>query len=165
MKEWYVIYTQLNKEKYLQYQIKGLNLEVYLPVYEKQISHSRKIITRSQPLFPRYLFVNFDLNSFVYNNLKKLHGLENFIKFGNEFMKIEDTVIKKIKDKEDKNGYVNIVKLFNLVEGKKYKFSNGAFKNVPGTFMGKLNDKYKFLVHMFNKELSLVLPRLFFEPA
>ena len=27
------------------------------------------------------------------------------------------------------------------------------------------NDKYKVLVRMFNKELNLVLPYLFFEPA
>tara|TARA_B100001013_G_C24612251_1_gene443698 strand:+ start:839 stop:1336 length:498 start_codon:yes stop_codon:yes gene_type:complete len=165
MKKWYAIYTQVNKEKYLEYQIKKLGLKVYLPLYKKQISHSRKITMRSYPLFSRYLFVYFDINNAIYNNLKKLHGLENFIKLGDKFVNIKEEVIKKFKDNEDENGYINVVNFFNLVKGKKYKFSSGVFKNLHAIFVGKLNDKYKVLVRMFNKELNLVLPYLFFEPA
>ena len=66
---------------------------------------------------------------------------------------------------DDENGYINVVNFFNLVKGKKYKFSSGVFKNLHAIFVGKLNDKYKVLVRMFNKELNLVLPYLFFEPA
>ena len=165
MKKWYVIYTQVNKEKYLEYQIEKLGLDVYLPLYRKQVSHSRKKIFKNYPLFARYLFVYMDVNTVVYNNLRKLHGLENFIKSGDQFINIKEGVIKKIREKEDNNGYVNIIKFLDLVEGKKYKFSNGLFKNLQGTFAGKLNEKYKVLVHMFNKELRLVLQYLSFEPA
>jgi len=165
MKKWYVIYTQVNKEKYLEYQIKKLGLSVYLPVYEKKVSHSRKITTCSRPLFSRYLFVYLDVNNSIYNNLRSLHGLESFVKSGNKFVSVKEKIIKKIREKEDKNGYINIVKFLNLIKGKKYKFSNGIFKNLQGTFIGKFNDKYKVLVHMFNKELSFILPHLFFGPA
>ena len=165
MKKWYVIYTQVNKEKYLEYQIKKLGLKVYLPLYKKQISHSRKITMRSYPLFSRYLFVYFDINNAIYNNLKKLHGLESFIKLGDKFVNIKEEVIKKFKGNEDEGGYVDITKFLDLIKGKKYKFSNGSLKNLHGIFLGKFNDKFKFLVQMFNKELELTLPNFSFEPA
>ena len=44
---------------------------------------------RSCPLFSRYLFVYFDINNAIYNNLKKLHGLENFIKLPQELISFE----------------------------------------------------------------------------
>ena len=66
----------------------------------------------------------------------------SFIKLGDKFVNIKEEVIKKFKDNEDENGYINIVNFFNLVKGKKYKFSSGVFKNLHAIFVGKLNNLY-----------------------
>jgi len=165
MDKWHIIYTQTYKEKYLDYQIKNLGLKTYLPLYKRSVSHSRKVIEKTYSLFPRYLFVKFDVNKSTYNHLKKLHGLEEFIRSDSKLVTISDEIIKKIKDKEDEGGYIDITKFFDLIKGKKYKFSNGSLKNLHGIFLGKFNDKFKFLVQMFNKELELTLPNFSFEPA
>jgi len=73
MDKWHIIYTQTYKEKYLDYQIKNLGLKTYLPLYKRSVSHSRKVIEKTYSLFPRYLFVKFDVNKSTYNHLKKLH--------------------------------------------------------------------------------------------
>ena len=139
MDKWHIIYTQTYKEKYLDYQIKNLGLKTYLPLYKRSVSHSRKVIEKTYSLFPRYLFVKFDVNKSTYNHLKKLHGLEEFIRSDSKLATISDEIIKKIKDKEDEDGYIDITKFFDLIKGKKYKFANGSLKNIHGIFVGKFN--------------------------
>ena len=100
-----------------------------------------------------------------FSTFNSLDGLEEFIRSDSKLATISDEIIKKIKDKEDEGGYIDITKFFDLIKGKKYKFSNGSLKNIHGIFVGKFNDKFKFLVQMFNKELELIMPNLNFEPA
>ena len=113
MDKWHIIYTQTHKEKYLDYQIKNLGLKTYLPLYKRSVSHSHKVIEKTYSLFPRYLFVKFDVNKSTYNHLKKLHGLEKFIRSDSKLVTIRDEIIKKIKDKEDEGGYVDITKFID----------------------------------------------------
>ena len=60
---WYIIHTLVNNETKALYNLSRQNFLVYMPKYKKVINHARKIKTVFKPLFPRYLFVHFDINN------------------------------------------------------------------------------------------------------
>ena len=55
--EWYVVYTKVNKEFASDRNLQRQGIITYLPKYKKVVSHARKKIIVTKPLFPRYLFV------------------------------------------------------------------------------------------------------------
>ena len=61
MKRWYVIYTHTNGEEKALMNLKHQGFYAYVPRYRKTIRHARKVKTVLRPMFPRYMFVELDL--------------------------------------------------------------------------------------------------------
>jgi transcriptional antiterminator RfaH len=60
---WYVVQTQINAEAKAARNLLRQGFAIYLPRYLKRRSHARKIEKVPAPLFPRYLFVQIDLET------------------------------------------------------------------------------------------------------
>ena len=165
MKKWYPIFTEFRKEYYLKNRIEKLGFKVYLPSFEKTITHARKVQVVPTPLFPRYLFVSFDKETDFWNNLLSLPGVHHFVQSNNECLGINDDVIKKLRTYENSKGYIELSNFLSLNKGTRIKFSNSNLKGLQGIFKEKINNKYKFLVSLFNREFDIVLPGPFFEPV
>src|SRR5438105_15794604 len=58
---WYVAQTHRHAEAKATAHLSRQGFSVYLPRYRKQRRHARRIDTVAAPLFPRYLFVSFDM--------------------------------------------------------------------------------------------------------
>ena len=58
---WYVVQTQVHAENRAAANLLRQGYEVYLPRYLKRRRHARRVETVPMPLFPRYLFVAFDV--------------------------------------------------------------------------------------------------------
>ena len=60
MTNWIVAYCHANAEKKAEINLRRQGFEVYFPKYKKVRRHARRIDTVIRPLFPRYLFVEFE---------------------------------------------------------------------------------------------------------
>jgi transcription elongation factor/antiterminator RfaH len=58
---WFLVYTHPRKEARAQFNLRCQNFHGYLPQVRKTIRHARRLRIVHAPLFPRYLFVAFDL--------------------------------------------------------------------------------------------------------
>jgi hypothetical protein len=58
---WYVVQTQPQSESRAELNLRRQGFTTYLPRYMRTRRHSRKVEMVARPLFPRYLFVGFDL--------------------------------------------------------------------------------------------------------
>ena len=57
---WYVVSTKPNQENRAALNLRKQAFEVLLPMMQKKRRHARQIETVLRPLFPGYLFVEFD---------------------------------------------------------------------------------------------------------
>jgi transcriptional antiterminator RfaH len=62
MKQWYVVNTKAREETKALFNLKRQGFNPYLPQYKKTRRHARRTDTVLAPLFPKYLFVKFDLD-------------------------------------------------------------------------------------------------------
>src|SRR5215831_10830985 len=58
---WYLAHTRPNNERKAEFHLNAQGFVTFLPQIEKTIRHARRLATVRRPLFPRYLFVRFDV--------------------------------------------------------------------------------------------------------
>ena len=63
MLNWYVVKTKRLKEDFAKINLINQNFKVYSPIIKTIKKMGEKIIHLKKPLFPGYLFVQFDLNN------------------------------------------------------------------------------------------------------
>ena len=139
MKAWYCAYTQPRMELWARANLWERGLEVYLPLYRKRRSHARRVDWVSAPLFPRYLFVEADLEA------------------GERPATVAPGIIAELRGREDANGHVDVRPSF--APGEAVRVSEGALLNQVGLFQG-LDDESRVVVllTLLNRPVPVRLP-------
>lgn len=145
MEDWYVAYTKARMEKWARSNLWERGFEVYLPFYQKERRHARKVDLVSAPLFPRYLFVRADITESGQHAIGSAQGVQHLVTFGERPAKAPDNVIDRIREREDGNGYVSLCDPSELRPGDKIRLENGAFMNQTGLFQ-RTADKERIIV-------------------
>jgi transcriptional antiterminator RfaH len=140
---WYVIYTKPGKENSVveQLQMAGLNVlkpEIMLRKYKNGI-----IITKIEPLFPNYVFAEFDLMR-CYRLVKYTRGVK-YILFRDMPVELPGIVVTEIKSRMDENGVVKIAPV-RLSPDERVVINHGPFKDFYGIFVKELNRKERILI-------------------
>ena len=96
MKAWYVLYTKPNSESHVAQAVTARGLVTYLPLLTCRRGHS-------EPLFPRYLFVYYDLKTAGTSILRWIPGLCRIVSFGGRPAMIPDQAIDLIMTRLSEN--------------------------------------------------------------
>ena len=96
-KVWYAVYSQPNKEESLWRQLQRRSIDVFYPrIKVKPVNpRSRKI----RPYFPRYLFVNVDLEEIGISKLQYIPFAVGLVSFGGEPAIVPENLIQTLKQK------------------------------------------------------------------
>ena len=97
MKKWYVVKTKGNKENFAKQNLINQNFEVYYPVTKRLKKVANKLKVVEQSLFPGYLFVKFDLNTYDWSKINNTRGVSSLIKLSQNLMHIPEVDIHNLK--------------------------------------------------------------------
>ena len=96
-KQWFVIRSKPNKEKFLAQQLEERQFSIFHPVVRvKPVNPRCRTII---PLFPGYLFVNTDLDQQNIVSLERIPGAVGLVFLGGEPASISDQMVYAIKEK------------------------------------------------------------------
>lgn len=102
--------------------------ETFLPKMEITIKKKGKFINKGLPVFPGYIFVGFDPQSYSWNKINSTYGVLKVLAFNNKPSIISLSLILALKNRyEDKQEPI-INK--SLQKGDLIKFYNGPFVNL-----------------------------------
>lgn len=88
---WHVVYTNIKCEFRANMGLKAKGFETFLPYIRKRIRHARYTNVVDRPLFPRYLFVRFDIERDEwFHPIKTTDGVEDLIRNNNIPVRIRD---------------------------------------------------------------------------
>lgn len=88
---WHVIYCNIKCEFRANMGLKAKGFETFLPHIRKRIRHARFTQVVDRPLFPRYLFVRFDIERDEwFHPIKSTDGVEDLIRNDNIPVRIRD---------------------------------------------------------------------------
>jgi transcriptional antiterminator RfaH len=158
MKQWFVVHTQPLKEGIAEEHLKQQGFGVYFPRFSKTTRHARQTKKTFSPLFPRYLFVSFELETDRWRNINGTRGVAYLLSNGERPIVVPTDVVNELKNQEDTEGLIPISGMQVFVRGDKVRVLEGAFKDYTATFE-KLDDKQRvqLLLSFLGREMKISL--------
>ena len=140
---WYVIRTKPKSEARARSYLEQLGIDTFLPWLETYQSNAGKPAKVCNPLFPNYLFVQFDLMQ-NYPLVKWGKGVNKILGYGKFPTPIADEVVSAIKSRTDEK---NIIKQASkLNKNDPIRIMSGPFKDLLGIFDRWVSDSERVRV-------------------
>jgi transcriptional antiterminator RfaH len=159
MNTWYVIYTHAKGEMKALHHLRRQGFDAYLPKYYKQRRHARRVDQVETPLFPRYLFVNLDINRSPWRAINSTVGIINLVGHGGNPTPMAAGIIEEIRSKENENGHIRLNSLQRFDKGDAVQITTGAMCKHVGIF-DCLDDTERvvILLNLLGREVKVRLP-------
>jgi transcriptional antiterminator RfaH len=141
MKQWYVVNTKAREEPKASFNLKRQGFNAYLPQYKRTRRHARRIDTVLAPLFPKYLFVEFDLDLERWSSINSTAGVKKLIMFGSLPATLPSELVEEIRTREDVEGVVSLNQYLKIKQGDQVTINSGAFSEHSGIFECQDDDK------------------------
>ncbi len=90
MKRWYALYTKAHKEQQVHDLLRDRGFAVFLP--QLRVFKKGRVVQTREPLFPCYLFAEFDLRETGLSTVQWTQGLRRVVSFCNEPAIVDDEV-------------------------------------------------------------------------
>lgn len=153
---WYVIRTKPKSEKRAEHYLSLNGINTFLPWMETPRFVSERGANTLKPLFPGYLFAQFDL-MVSYPLVKWGKGVNTILGFGKYPTPVADEVISIIKTRTDEH---NIVKrAYNLKKNDPIRITAGPLKDLLGIFERWVSDtgRVRILLNLIGYQPSVQL--------
>lgn len=98
MNKWFLVYCKPQQDSRAEENLLRQGYNVFRPMINvvKPKIGSRSLI-KSESLFPRYLFINVDVDSQSISPVFSTFGVSSFVRFGNQYATASDELIDEIK--------------------------------------------------------------------
>lgn len=157
--QWYVVHTKAREEHKACLQLKEQGYEVFLPLCKAVRKHARKTDIVLKPLFPRYLFVGFDVNTDPWRKINSTRGVSYIMQQGDKPIAVRGKVIEQFKQKSDHRGVVTSGLFDALKKGDKLEIVSGSFEGMDATFETMTDqERVNVLLTILGREVRLSLP-------
>jgi transcriptional antiterminator RfaH len=141
---WYLIQTKPRSENLALENLSNQGYKCYLPMVKVEKVLNKEIEIKKVPLFPRYLFINLDLNfeSKSWAPIRSTRGVSNLVRFGQKPAKIHDQLVRHIYSRE----HLSESKVKPLYQqGQSLKVTNGPFSGFDSIYQS-MDSEMRILV-------------------
>lgn len=160
LQRWYVIYTKANQEERANSNLRAWKVETFAPLLRTRRvnQYTRRASYRVEPLFPRYFFARFYVNTFLHK-IRFTRGIHSVVGFGGDPSPVGDEIILLLKSRVGKDGFVGIEQ--GLMPGDKVVINSGPLAGFNGVFEQetKAADRVRILLTTVSYQTCLVVER------
>lgn len=142
-KSWYAVYTKAKKEYGVAQLLSNAGMEVLSPRLKLKKSHRGKRIEIIEPLFPCYIFAQFDYPH-DYRLVKYTRGVRRVVGTSREPLPVDDWIISMIKARLV-DGIVEL-KPPVFKRGDVVEVTDGPFQGLMGIFEREIPGKQRALL-------------------
>lgn len=82
MQQWYLAQCRPREEERALLNLQNQGIEAFYPYAEVKKLYRRKMVTRTEALFPGYIFIHADLNIISSVTLRSTRGIRSLVRFG-----------------------------------------------------------------------------------
>ena len=156
---WYVVHTQPHGEGKASEHLGRQGFLTYLPRYLRQRRHARRTDVVARPLFPRYMFVGFDIARDRWRSINSTLGVSHLVLAGEEPLSVPEGVVERIREREGDDGFVVLGLPAGLKPGSKVRLIDGAFADARGVLERIADDRrVAILLHLLGREVRVLVP-------
>ncbi len=132
---WYLVQTKPRSENLAMENLSNQGYKCYLPMMKVEKVLNKQIEIKKVPLFPRYLFVNLDLDfeSKSWAPIRSTRGVSSLVRFGQIPAKIHDELVRHIYSREHLSES-EVQPLYQ--QGQSLKIIKGPFSGFDSIYQG-----------------------------
>lgn len=156
---WYVVHTQPQSEKRAEFNLRQQGFKTYLPCYLRNRRHARRVEVVPRPLFPRYMFVDLDLEKDRWRSIQSTFGVSGLVLNGDVPASVSDEILDEIRNREDDRGYVTLGLPAGIGPGSRVRLADGIFAESKG-IIDRIADgcRVAILLEMLGREVRVFVP-------
>jgi transcriptional antiterminator RfaH len=143
MNLWYVIQTKPKKEEEATSYLSTRGVEIFSPLIESFAVRNERMSKEFKPLFPNYIFGNFDLER-NYPLVRWGRGVKRVLGFGGYPVPVAEEVIELIKKRTDGNGIIK--KTHQFEPNDVVRIKSGPLRDLLGIFERWVSDSERVRV-------------------
>jgi transcriptional antiterminator RfaH len=160
MTDWYVVYTHTHAEATAREHLSRQGYESYLPCYRKRRCHARRVEQVSRPLFPRYLFVTFDLGEDRWRPILSTVGVCGLVRHGEVPTRVPEGVVEEIQRHEAEGTFDDLASAKRMRVGDPVRVIDGPFADLIGNFCALAEtERVIVLLDFLGRQVRATLPR------
>ncbi len=156
MKRWYVAHTKAGAERLAESNLIRQGFTTYLPRARLRKRSARGASMVTVPLFPRYIFIQLDLENAPWRAVNSTFGVSRLVSFGERPAHLDPAVIDEIRGRERDDGIVPISDIVPFKQGERVEITHGAFSDRTGIFQCR-SDKERVVVmlNLLGRDISV----------
>lgn len=140
---WYAIYTKPNKEDCIAVRLQDIGIQVLNPKIRLKKFRSKKLVEVIEPLFPCYLFAEFDKDK--YSHLIKYTRGVRYIVGKDNPITVHEEIILSIKERMTE-GNIIIPCPQHFKTGDRVLIKDGLFRNFYGIFEREIRGPERVMI-------------------
>jgi transcriptional antiterminator RfaH len=155
MERWYVVRSHPHHEVRAAHHLRAQNFTVYLPCYRRRRRHARRVEVVRAPLFPRYLFVQMDIERCQWRSINGTIGVHYLLSDNEHPIPVSDATIESIRTRENDDGLV-VVSPAGLRQGQHVRIIEGPFADYSGIFdSASDDDRVALLLDLLGRQVRI----------
>lgn len=135
MKRWYVAYTHQGAEIMAEGELQRQGFTTYLPRCLRTVRHARRVRDLIVPLFPRYLFVEIDMQVQRWRSINGTRGVSYLVSMGDRPAAVPDGIVDEIRSRETDGNLIELPQTVPYETGETVEITSGALADQVGKFI------------------------------
>ena len=135
---WLLLQTKPREEQRATEHLQNIGCQTYLPTIQVEKITRGKRTTKSEPLFPGYIFVQNpdtqEQGALTYTTIRSTRGVSKIVKFGTDYTLLPDALINLIKLKTGSDEYSSDPIFKGPQRGDKVQITQGPFAGLEAVY-------------------------------
>lgn len=168
MMHWYVAYTQARAEERAAWHLTNQGFCCFVPRIRTLRKHARTVTPVLAPLFPRYLFVQFEGDIARWRAINGTRGVVHLLSNGRFPLAVPFGVVETLLDKCDSQCAVPLTAMGFFTVGRKVRIKGGAFSGQTAEInevFAEGSDRVRVLLTLLGAQTELRLSSCAIEAA
>jgi transcription elongation factor/antiterminator RfaH len=161
---WFLVHSLPRSERRAEWHLRAQGFRTFLPQFERTVRHARKLRSVKAPLFPNYLFVEFDLGWHRWTSIRSTVGVSRLhAQRDGTPIAVPHGIIETLIGQCDGD----LMRLDDgLFEGQQVRILSGPFADLVGN-LKKLKEagRVQVLLQMMGSAVPVILHRSALAPA
>ena len=157
--KWLLVYTKAKEEQRAKKNLENQGFEIFLPMIAfAELNQSKPPTLKA--MFPRYLFIEINIERDNWTCIKSTRGVSHVIVFGQRLAEIPNQVIAYLKSGADENDiFRQKITRQEFQKGDKLVIEKGMFKDKEATFLAKKSkERVRILLRFVNHLITADIP-------
>ena len=134
--------------------LRNQGVDSYYPMVQIEKLQRGHRVARMEPMFPSYLFVQVDLDTFPPYRLNSTRGLRHMVRFGSPWTKVPKELVYSLMCHEDSDEVRALLSQLPCC-GDKVRINEGAFAGLEALYLEPDGDQRSYLLlEMLHKQFQ-----------